>query len=332
MLALFRTRALTHRRGHSVRVNVLSNTIRVLKRKSFLNSTIFLAIVACILWSTAFVGIKIGLEYTSPFQFAGIRFFISGLLIIPFIPNLREKLIVAKQNVPKILLVGFVQTFLQYAIFYKGVDMVPGALGAMIIGSGPLFIAIVAHFFMPGDTLNRRKVVSILVGLLGIVVISLGRKQMGAVGSIASVGILTLIANNLLAGFGNMLVATDKRRIPPLVLSSFSMIFGGALLFGLGLVTEGYQSGPFPLEYWLSLAWLSFLSAAAISIWYPLLKRSGVKLSTLNMWKFIIPVLGAVLSWLLLPNEHPTLIAIIGMVLVGLSLVILNWNIRKRGL
>jgi len=329
---LFRTRALTHRRGHSDRLNVLLNTIRALKLKSFLNSTIFLAIVACILWSTAFVGIKIGLEYTSPFQFAGIRFFISGLLIIPFIPNLREKLIVAKQNVSKILLVGFVQTFLQYAIFYKGVDMVPGALGAMIIGSGPLFIAIVAHFFMPGDTLNRRKVVSILVGLLGIVVISLGRKQMGAVGSIASVGILILIANNLLAGFGNMLVATDKRRIPPLVLSSFSMIFGGALLFGLGLVTEGYQSGPFPLEYWLSLAWLSFLSAAAISIWYTLLKRSGVKLSTLNMWKFIIPVLGAVLSWLLLPNEHPTLIAIIGMVLVGLSLVILNWNIRKRGL
>lgn len=224
------------------------------------------------------------------------------------------------------------QTFLQYALFYRGVDMVPGALGAMIIGSGPLFIAIVAHFFMPGDTLNRRKVASILVGLLGIVIISLGRKQMGAVGTMASVGILILIANNLLAGLGNMLVATDKRRIPPLVLSSFSMIFGGALLLGLGLVTEGYQSGPFPLEYWLSLGWLSFLSAAAISIWYTLLKRPGVKLSTLNMWKFIIPVLGAVLSWLLLPNEHPTLIAVLGMILVGLSLVILNWNIRNRGL
>ena len=288
--------------------------------------------MACILWSTAFAGIKIGLQYTSPFQFAGIRFFLAGLLIIPFIPDLRTKLAAAKQNISKILLVGFVQTFLQYALFYRGVDMVPGALGAMIIGSGPLFIAIVAHFFMPGDTLNRRKVASILVGLLGIVIISLGRKQMGAVGTMASVGILILIANNLLAGLGNMLVATDKRRIPPLVLSSFSMIFGGALLLGLGLVTEGYQSGPFPLEYWLSLGWLSFLSAAAISIWYTLLKRPGVKLSTLNMWKFIIPVLGVVLSWLLLPNEHPTLIAVLGMILVGLSLVILNWNIRKRGL
>ncbi len=303
-----------------------------MENRFFFKSTPVLAIVACILWSTAFVGIKIGLNYTSPFQFAGIRFFLSGLLIIPFIPDLRAKLIAAKQNKPKILLVGFVQTFLQYALFYKGVDMVPGALGAMIIGSGPLFIAIVAHFFMPGDMLNGRKVASILVGLLGIVIISLGRMQMGVAGTMVSVGILILIANNLLSGFGNMLVAKDKRHIPPLVLSSFSMIFGGAMLFVLGLITENFQSGPFPLEYWLSLGWLSFLSAAAISIWHTLLKRPGVKLSTLNMWKFIIPVLGAVLSWLLLPNENPTLIAILGMVLVGLSLVILNWNIRKRGL
>ena len=303
-----------------------------MKLRTVLNSTIFLAIIACILWSTAFVGIKIGLQYTSPFQFAGIRFFISGLLILPFIPNLKEKLVTARKNMRKILLVGFVQSFLQYAFFYKGIDMVPGSLGAMLIGSGPIFIAIVAHFFMPGDTLNKRKVVSIAVGFIGIIIISLGRKQMGAVGSLVGLGIVILIINNLLTGFGNLLVAKDKKKIPPLVMSSFSMLFGGALLFILGVITEGYQSGPFPLEYWLSLGWLSFLSAAAISIWYTLLKRPGVKLSTLNMWKFIIPVLGAVLSWIMLPNEHPTLIAIIGMALVGFSLVILNLNIRKRGL
>jgi drug/metabolite transporter (DMT)-like permease len=303
-----------------------------LKLRLFVRSTTFLAIIACILWATAFVGIKIGLKYTSPFQFAGVRFFLSGLLILPFIPNLLEKIRDAKKNVAKILFVGFIQTFLQYALFYRGVDMVPGALGAMIIGSGPLFIAVVAHFLMPDDGLTRRKIFSILLGLAGIFIISLGRKSMGATGQFVGLGILILISNNLLSGFGNILVASDKRKIPPLVLSSFSMIFGGLMLFVLGLSVEGLQTGPFPLEYWLSLAWLSFLSAGAISIWYTLLKRPGVKVSSLNMWKFIIPVLGAVLSWLILPNENPTLIAIIGMVLVALSLVVLNLHIKKRGL
>jgi drug/metabolite transporter (DMT)-like permease len=302
-----------------------------LKINSFFKSTAFLAIIACVLWSTAFVGIKIGLKYTAPFQFAGIRFFISGLLILPFIPNLRLKLAEARGNFEKILLVGFIQTFLQYALFYKGIDLVPGALGAMIIGAGPLFIAVVAHFFMPGDRITGQKVLSILIGLAGIIVISLGRKSMGATGDLVVIGILILIINNTLSGFGNILVASDRRRIPPLVLSSFSMILGGAMLFMLGTFTEGYRSGPFPLEYYASLVWLSFLSAAAISIWYTLLKRPGVKVSELNFWKFIIPVLGAILSWLLLPNENPTLIAIVGMVLVAIALISLSRFGKRKG-
>lgn len=284
------------------------------------------------LWSTAFVAIKIGLQYSQPFQFAGIRFFISGLLIIPFIPNLKASMLIAKQNFPKILLVGFVQTFLQYALFYKGINLVPSALGAMVIGSGPLFVAIVAHLLLPNDKLTKRKNISIALGLMGVVAISLGRNKMGATGPLVGVGILILIGNNILGGLGNILVASDKRRIPPMVFSSLSMIIGGASLFILGLVTEGYQAGPYPVEYYFSLGWLSFLSAAAFSIWYTLLRRPGVKVSDLNMWKFIIPLLGAVLSWILLPDENPTSLAIVGMVLIALSLVALNWQVKKRGL
>lgn len=304
----------------------------LLETSPFYKSTPFLSIIACILWSTAFVGVKIGLQYNLPFQFAGIRFIISGLLILPFIRNLGRVLNEVTANLRKILVVGFIQTFLQYALFYSGMDKVPGALGAMIIGSAPLFIAIVSHFFMPDDEMTRKKLFVILFGLLGVAVISFQRDRMGAAGASALWGILILVASNILSGFGNVLVASDKRRISPLVLSSFSMIFGGSLLFVLGLLTEGLKVGPFPFEYYASLGWLSFLSAAAISIWYTLLKRVTVKVSELNIWKFIIPVLGAILSWILLPNEYPTLIAFIGMVLVGVALVSLNLFSRKKGL
>lgn len=155
---------------------------------------------------------------------------------------------------------------------------------------------------------------------------------MGVVGPLVGFGILILIGNNVLSGFGNILVASDRRRIPPLILSSFSMIIGGGMLFIMGIIVEGPSRGPFPIEFFVALGWLSFLSAAAISIWYTLLKRTGVKISTLNMWKFIIPVLGAVLSWLILPDEEPSLLAIIGMVLVAVALLTLNLHAKKRGI
>lgn len=49
--------------------------------KNLFKSTTFLAILACWLWSTAFANVKIGLQYNSPFQFAGTRFIISGIIL-----------------------------------------------------------------------------------------------------------------------------------------------------------------------------------------------------------------------------------------------------------
>lgn len=288
-----------------------------------------LAIVACLLWATAFVGIKIGLQYTAPLQFAGIRFFISGLIILPFIPSLRLQLRQAVPQYPKIIFIGFIQTFLQYALFYTGISFVPGAVGALVIGSGPLFVLVVAHFLMPGDLINRRKITGIILGLAGIAVISFGSGSVVA-GQMMGLGIVILLMNNTLAGFGNVLVARSGSNIPPLILSSFSMITGGLMLFLMGVGIEGYQAGPFPLPYYFSLAWLSFLSAAAISIWYTLLKSPGVKVSELNMWKFIIPVFGAILSWMMLPGEYPDLASVTGMILVGVALISVNLNYKKH--
>jgi drug/metabolite transporter (DMT)-like permease len=75
---------------------------------------------------------------------------------------------------------------------------------------------------------------------------------------------------------------------------------------------------------------LSLLSAVAISIWITLLKRPGTIVSDLNLWKFLIPVFGALLSWILLPSEQPELITLIGMLVIASSLVILNLVHRKN--
>lgn len=297
-----------------------------MKKNSLLNprATNALAIIACILWATAFVGVKIGLQYSPPLQFAGVRFIISGVIILPFISRLIKKTIFSLRDIGFIAFVGIIQVSIQYSLFYSGMSLVPGALGAMIVGSGPLFVAIVAHLLMPNDRISLRKALSIGLGLAGIAIITLGRNSMGAVGAGAAFGILLLLANNTLSGFGNVLVAKNKQRVPPLILSSFSMVFGGLLLWIVGISVEGIKTGPYPPDYYYALGWLSFLSAAAISIWYSLLGRPGVKVSTLNMWKFIIPVLGAALSWVMLPNEHPSVVAILGMVLVAIALLFLS--------
>jgi drug/metabolite transporter (DMT)-like permease len=57
-----------------------------------------------------------------------------------------------------------------------------------------------------------------------------------------------------------------------------------------------------------------------------LLKKPGVKVSDLNMWKFLIPVAGAILAWTILPGESPDLLSVLGMVVTAIALVIISRN------
>ena len=288
------------------------------------SNTILLAIIACLLWSTAFAGVKVGLEFNQPLQFAGIRFTVAGLLLIPLVCRTKGYFNIILKNLPYILLVSFLHVFGLYALFYNGMNMVPGAVGAIIIGSGPLFIAFMSHFMMDNDKMGLKKSFVMLLGFSGIVLVSLGRKVAGfEEHKLELLGIAILLICNVMGGFANIVIARSKGKIPPMMLSSTSLFLGGLGLLILSLFVEGINTGPFPIEYWVSLSWLSMLSAVAISIWFSLLKRPGVKVSSLNMWKFLIPVTGAILSWLIIPDEKPEVITISGMILTGISLVLI---------
>jgi len=298
--------------------------------KNILKSTTFLAIVACWLWSTAFVGVKIGLEYHTPLQFAGIRFFISGVLIFLYFRKPRQYFQELINNFRFILLLSLVQIFAQYALFYSGLNLVPGALAAMIVGSQPVFIALVAHFSFHNDKMTPLKTGSILIGVVGIAIITLGRTKVEMKGELELLGIALLLINNVVSGYSNVIIAKNSAGISPIVLSSTSLIIGGLMLSVVSVPVEGIHLGPFPPEYWYALAWLSFLSAAAITIWYVLLKRPGIKVSVLNVWKFLIPVSGAALSWIILANEKPDWVSISGMAVIAVSLISLNYANRKE--
>jgi drug/metabolite transporter (DMT)-like permease len=290
--------------------------------RKFFSGTILLAIVACLLWSSAFAGIKIGLQYTPPLQFAGIRFMLAGLLILPFCGDLSLYLRHVIDHRRIVLLVSFFQTALLYALFYPGLSMVPAAIGAIVTGSQPLIIALIAHFVASSERMTARRLFSILLGLTGVVIIGLNRGRITLSGGSQFLGLVLLFISNISAGIGDILVSRSRARIPMLVLTSSQLFLGGLVLFLLSIPMEGLHGGPYPAAYFGSLCWLSFLSAAAFSIWFQLLKREGVLVSDLNVWKFLIPVSGAGLSWFIIPGESPEPSAVAGMVCIAVALII----------
>jgi len=226
-------------------------------------------------------------------------------------------------------MVTIFQIIINYSLFYYGLQLVPGALGAVIAGSQPLITALLAALMHEDDKLTVRKVVTIISGIAGVILISAGRQafKFGTAAELLGVGMI-LIANSSLS-LGNIIVSMKSKGINPFVLSSFSLFTGGLALYLISIPVEGITAGPFPTDYWLILLWLSFMAATAFSIWFSLLQRQGVKVSELNLWKFIIPVAGAILSWLLVPGEKPEWVTITGMVIITGSLIMFFTNNKE---
>ncbi|MBC7188492.1 MAG: DMT family transporter [Calditrichaeota bacterium] len=290
-----------------------------------------LALGACVLWSTAFVGVKYGLGFARPLSFAGMRFVLSGVLLLPLVRGQRQALAELRRGLRTVLLVTLFQSVLLYASFFVGMTLVSGALGAIVVGSSPLVAAVVAHFAMDNDEMTLPKAAAIAGGMIGVCIISLSRQPWTAAGLRELLGVVLLVLGAVFSAVGNVLVARDRRRIHPVVLSAAQFLLGGAVLTAVSLPIEGPPRLALPWAFWGTLFYLALLSAVAFSIWFSLLAMPGVKVSELNLWKFVIPVFGALFSWLLLPGEKPEPLTVLGMLCVACSVLAYGLTVARRG-
>ncbi len=283
------------------------------------------AVLACLLWGSAFAGAKIGFEYAEPILLSGIRFTLAGLLLVPVMIAKKVDLRGALRHWKFMLLFAFVQTFLQYGLFFMGLDKVPAATSAIIIGAGPLFVAIMAHLTLADDRMTLRKIAAIILGLAGVVFISLANGKMTSEDPHFWGGVGLLVISNIVGSYTNIMVVKKKEcNISPVALTSFANFTGGLMLLATSFIVEKPVIEAYPPEFYAAVLWLAFIPAAAFSLWYGLLQKPGVKVSELNVWKFLVPVSGCVLAWMLLPDESPDLASVVGIVIITAALQLLQ--------
>ncbi len=279
-----------------------------------------MAILACLLWSSSFVTVKYALEHQTPLTLAGMRFILAGLIQIPLCGSLLAPFRMIRKEFTTVLWVSVFHTIYLYGTFFIGMQWVRGAEAAIMIGGGPLASALMAHLLMHDDKMRRRTLVGIGFGMGGIALISLAAKPWNPVGLKEFLGLMLLLSGAFVSAIGNIVVAKRKGGLNPITLNSAQMLIGGPVLLLIALPFEGQPNFALPPVFYGQLLWLAIISATAFGIWFHLL--GSVKVSKLNLWKFIIPLGGATLSWILLPGESPTLPALAGMALIIAGLVI----------
>jgi drug/metabolite transporter (DMT)-like permease len=281
-----------------------------------------LAIVACIIWSAAFLLVKKCLQEMPPFFLSGERFILAGLMLTPFLIPFTATGKAIKNNFLLILKTAMFQTVILYGLFFVAMQYVRGAQASVIIGASPVISALVAHIMQKNDKLNTTRFLSFLLGFLGVTVTVLSSKPWHSNASGEFFGILLLLAGSVSSSIANVFVSNSQKSLPPMILNFSQMLFGGIILLIIGFFIEPIPQQIPDFSFFQNLLGLAFISAAGFSIWFYLLGYE--KVSTLNSWKFLIPVGGSILSWTFLPDEYPDIAGITGIVLVCSAVLLCN--------
>lgn len=281
------------------------------------------AILASVLWAIVNPFIKQGLSYDfTPMNFAGLRFTTVGIILFAYTWH-KGMWTEIKQHGKLFINLILINMFMGYTAFYFGVDFVNGAISSIIMGMTPLINVLLAHVLASNDKLNVYKIISLVVSLIGLILI-VGMGSNGKPLDWKGIsGIVLLLLSIIFQGYSAISVSEDKGKVNPIFLNAVQMFFGGLLIYIVGIATEGYHSfiGK-PMGFYVSLGTLVFISVFAFSFWFIALQSKGAKVSDINMCRLINPILGAVLSWMMLAGEHPTFSTVAGMIIIVSSLVI----------
>ncbi|MCR4604653.1 MAG: DMT family transporter [Eubacterium sp.] len=266
----------------------------------------FGALMCCFLWGSAFPGIKIGYEFWNIgsgetgriIAFAGLRFFLAGILVILIGSVIRRKFILpGKKDIPKILILSFFQTIGQYVFFYVGLAHTSGVNASVINSLTSFFAILVASTVFRMERMNARKIVGCVLGFSGVIIVNLTGEGF----QINFLGDGLMILTCIFYGFSSSLIKKYSENHDTVLLSGYQFVVGGLVLTLVGL-PWGLLSDRGEISVSIEgvgiLIYLALVSSVAYTVWGLLLRKNDV--SKISIFGFMTPVMGVVLSALFL--------------------------------
>lgn len=264
--------------------------------------------------------ITVGLGYAPHLSFATLRALVAGSALALLAALLGRPMPRGLRTWFGLAAIGLGTTSLGYVGMFHAAEFVSPGLATVIANSQPLIAAILAHFFLC-ERLRPKQRLGLLLGFLGIIIISL--PQLGGGGRTGfTLGLAYVILAASGVAFGNVLMKAFGGRVDPLVAMAAQSLFGAIPLAAAALLREQPSAIAWSPAFMVSLLGLAlFGTALGYWLWFTLLGR--IPLSRANAFTFLTPFIGFAMGVAFF-GERPGLAAIIGLSLAAVGIVLVE--------
>ena len=271
------------------------------------------ALLVTLLWSTSWVLIKIGLNNIPALTFAGLRYALAFVFLLPFLfarKRRAELSRLTRRDWWMLILLGLVYYTITQGAQFLGLSYLPANTLSLILALSGITIAFSGWLFL-GEKLSWLQWMGVIVSIAGAVVYFGNIQIFSPVGLV--IGGLGLLANTGAATLGRAVNRCAK--ISHILVTIVSMGVGSFVLLAVSAL-----SGPLPAlsagDVFL-ITWLAAVNTAlAFSLWNLTLQTLSAAQSGVINNTMLIQI--AVLAWIFL-GERLSLLQMAGLLVVAIG-------------
>ena len=259
------------------------------------------------IWGASFLFMRVAARDFGAMPLVEVRLALGSLVLLPFLWRARAQF--PAKLWPKLAIIGAINSAVPFMLFAWAAQRAPAGVGAIANAMTVLFTALVGFLFF-GEKIGGRRVMALLVGFAGVVVLASGKTAGASIGWAVAAG----AGAAFLYGLGLNLVRRHLTGLPPAAVASATL--GVSALLTLPFAIAQWPAHAIPANAWLSTLGLGVLcTGIAFVMYYRLIARVGAgRASTVT---YLVPLFGVAWAWLLLGEAVTGTMLVAGLLIIG---------------
>ncbi len=280
----------------------------------------FVLLLLGAIWGASYLFIKVAVADIPPFTLVAVRTGVAALALLVVLRLKHEPLPRTRRALLPLVALGISNGVIPYTLITWGEVHISSGLAAILTAAMPLFTILIAHFWTHDERLTPIKILGIVVGFLGVIVLFLPDLRNGiqiefwgelaVVVAAASYGLATVIAHKFMDGVSHVVAATGQLTSAALFMIPLSLVFDNPLSLRPSLLAVG------------SLLVLTLVGTSfAYILYYWLIEHTGATRTSLVT--YLIPITGIFWGAALL-GEVIEWEAVVGLLLIIVGIGFVN--------
>jgi len=223
---------------------------------------------------------------------------------------------------------GFLNNAIPFTFIVHAQTSISSGLASILNATTPLFTILVAGVFLSDERFSVMRLAGVAIGLFGVVVM-IGTDALDGIGSSVWAQMFSLGAA-VSYGFASVFGRRFRRlEIDPIQVAMGQVTMSSLMLWPVAIVLDRPFDLAMPsVTVWGALGVLSVIcTACAYILYFKVLERAGA--TNISMVTFLVPV-SAILLGILFLGETLHISHVIGMLLIGLGLIVIDGRMFSR--